>query len=413
MKPNGRQQACARWWPTSPPARTPSGPASRQQARANSLNLAPSVSSTSRSYTREVASSPQVPALLELAKLWHWAKQCNSTFLLVKAKRSHYCWIQQYSAIIRDLHDCARWWLTSPPPRATSGPVSKQLVRANILIPAPSVFPTSSSYTKEVALNSSPTVPAFIELAKLGHSAERCNSTFLLVEGKPSHYLLNPTIWLWSNYTWPVWLCSQSTCESTHPSQSKPPLRTRWAALFPLRRCVVQISKSPPLNFPNQESPIQIHQAWLSSRSPLSSSYSCLISILAQSRASSYSESQDGPLKNSQSTDTASEIIGNPESGFLICSGNYEYSSSALETMRIPAQIQNETVPCSTSEIIHWISSIRKDWARQLQSDQPEKFPHWEFYQDNWSLVQRPSHAHTQNTRVSTTSICETSSSPL
>ena len=59
------------------------------------------------------------------------------------------------------------------------------------------------------------------------------------------------------------------------------------------------------------------------------------------------------PSENSQSTDTASEIIVNPLSGFLICSGNYEYSSSALETMRIPAQIQNETVPCSTSEIIH------------------------------------------------------------
>ena len=57
--------------------------------------------------------------------------------------------------------------------------------------------------------------------------------------------------------------------------------------------------------------------------------------------------------------------------------------AQALETMDIPAQNQNETVPCSTSEIIHLISSIRKDLARQLQSDQPEKFPNREFSQDN------------------------------
>ena len=67
-------------------------------------------------------------------------------------------------------------------------------------------------------------------------------------KGKTLTLLLNPTIL--SNYTWPAWLCSQSTCESIHLFQSNPPLGTRWAGPFPR---VVQISTLPPLHFPNQE----------------------------------------------------------------------------------------------------------------------------------------------------------------
>ena len=203
-------------------------------------------------------------------------------------------------------HACYLWWPTSPPPRATSEPASKQLVNVNILVLAPSEFSTSSSFTKEVSLNSSPQVPAFIELAKLGHSAERCNSTFLLVEAKPSHYLLNPTIW--SNYTWPAWLCSQSTCESTHLFQSKPPLGTEWEAPFP---CIVQISEPPPLNFPNQERVIArfirpgnhpvLHSAPVASLYPRD--FLCLHTI----------REPGWPSENSQSTDTALEIIDNPD----------------------------------------------------------------------------------------------------
>ena len=67
-------------------------------------------------------------------------------------------------------------------------------------------------------------------------------------KGKTLTLLLNPTIL--SNYTWPAWLCPQSTCESIHLFQSKPPLGTRWARPSP---GVVQISTLPPLHFPNQE----------------------------------------------------------------------------------------------------------------------------------------------------------------
>ena len=98
-------------------------------------------------------------------------------------------------------------------------------------------------------LNSFPQVPAFRELAKLGHS-EWCNSTFLLVEAKPSYHFLNSTIW--GNYTWPAWFCTQSTCESTPLFQFKPPLGTlalfrfqnRLLSTSPLRRGSLQDSSS-------------------------------------------------------------------------------------------------------------------------------------------------------------------------
>ena len=171
---------------------------------------------------------------------------------------------------------CACWWPTSPPPRASSEPASKQFSEGQYFHLATTSFPHHQ-------LNSFPQVPAFRELAKLGHS-ERCNSTFLLVEAKPSYHLLNST--MWGNYTWPAWLCTQSTCESTPLFQFKPPLVS--LALFRFQNRFSQLPHSG-------EAHCKIHPAWLSSRSPLSSS--CLRSILAPSRVSSQSESQDGPLK--------------------------------------------------------------------------------------------------------------------
>ena len=133
-------------------------------------------------------------------------------------------------------HTCAWHWSALPPQWAPLGPASRLVERGNIAISAPTVFPTvdSSSYAREVASrllklgtfvksmqepkgqevrqqskkravispHSSPQEPAIMELAKLVHSAEQCNSIFLLVEATSSYYLLNLTIW--SNYTWPA-----------------------------------------------------------------------------------------------------------------------------------------------------------------------------------------------------------------
>ena len=121
---------------------------------------------------------------------------------------------------------------------------------------------------------------------------------------------------------------------------------------FPLHRSDFQDASSK-----SGEAHCKIHRAYQSARSPLVSS--CLSSILASPCVSSQSESLDGPLKNSQSTDTASEIIDNPDLLpklwiFKLCSGNYGYSSSKSE----------QNFPCSTSEIIHLISSNSKGFSK-------------------------------------------------
>ena len=113
------------------------------------------------------------------------------------------------------------------------------------------------------------------------------------------------------------------------------------------------------------EAHCKIHQAWRSSRSPFSSS--CLRSILATSCASSQSESQDGPLKTVKSTDTASELINNPDLLrklwiFKLCFGNYGNSSSKSEWNCFMFNFWNNSLNFQHSKGFSKTASVRPTW---------------------------------------------------
>ena len=108
---------------------------------------------------------------------------------------------------------------------------------------------------------------------------------------KYTDYLLNSTVW--SNYTWPAWLRSLSTWESTQFCQSNL-LQSDFKSTSP---------RLPLLG----EAHCKSHQAWQSTRSPLISS--CLRSILSYFPCLLTIREPGWPSENIQSTDTASEII--------------------------------------------------------------------------------------------------------
>ena len=115
------------------------------------------------------------------------------------------------------------------------------------------------------------------------------------------------------------------------------------------------------------EAHCKIHQAWQSSSSPFSSS--CLRSILATSCASTQSESQDGPLKTVRAQTLHQKLLI-----ILICSGNYEYSSSSFG---------NYGYSSSKSE---WNCSMFNFWNNSLNFQHSKGFSKTASVRPTWEI---------------------------